>query len=179
MNGSIAETVSKVVTIPVSMKLGAFFSNLVHVIDRLSTTGAKGVVLFNRFYEPDIDIHNFNLTSAEVLSSPADIRQSLRWVAIVSSKIRNIDIAASTGVHDGSAVIKQLLAGAETVQICSTVYKNGAAIVTRMLDFIDAWMKEHKFETVKDFRGRLSYGRIKDPLIYERAQFMKYFSSFE
>ncbi len=175
----VAEMVSNVVNIPVSMKLGPYFSNLVHVVDRLSVSGAAGVVLFNRFYEPDIDIHNLKITTAEVFSSPADIRQSLRWVAITSSKVKKLDIAASTGVHDGSGVVKQLLAGARAVQVCSTVYKNGPDVVTRMIKFLEEWMDEQGFETVDEFRGRMGYRNIPDPVLYERAQFMKYFSSFE
>ncbi len=175
----IAETVSNVVSIPVAIKLGPYFSNLVHVIDRLSVSGAKGVVLFNRFYEPDIDIHTMTLKSAEVFSTPADIRQSLRWVAIASSKIKKADIAASTGIHDGTAVVKQLLAGAAATQICSAVYKNGPAVITRMIEFLEAWMEEHGFESINDFKGKMNYRNMKNPALYERAQFMKYFSNFE
>lgn len=175
----IAKSVSEVVTIPVSMKLGLYFSNLVAVVNKLSVSGAKGVVLFNRFYEPDIDINNLTLTAAEVFSSPADIRRSLRWVAIVSDKIKNLDVAASTGVHDGDAVIKQLLAGAKAVQVCSAVYKNGPEIVTRMLNKLELWMDEKGFKSVDDFRGAMSYRKIQNPALYERAQFMRYFSKFE
>ncbi|WP_010664121.1 dihydroorotate dehydrogenase-like protein [Marinilabilia salmonicolor] len=175
----IAETVSEVVSIPVSMKLGPYFSDLVHVVDRLSVSGAKGVVLFNRFYEPDIDIHTLSLTSAEVFSNPSDIRQSLRWVAIVSSKIKKTDIAASTGIHDGTAVVKQLLAGASVAQVCSAVYKNGPEVITRMVEFIESWMQEHNFSFIKDFQGKMNYRNMKNPALYERAQFMKYFSKFE
>lgn len=175
----IAENVSKVLSIPVSMKLGPYFSDLVHVIDRLSVSGAHGVVLFNRFYEPDIDIHTMTLTSAEVFSTPSDIRQSLRWVAIVSSKINKLDIAASTGIHDGTAVVKQLLAGASAVQVCSSIYKNGPEVITRMVEFLENWMQEHNFSVVGDFKGKMSYRNMKNPALYERAQFMKYFSKFE
>ncbi|WP_462318383.1 dihydroorotate dehydrogenase-like protein [Marinilabilia sp.] len=175
----IAQNVSEVASIPVSIKLGPYFSNLVHVVDRLSVSGARGVVLFNRFYEPDIDIHSLQLTSAEVFSSPADIRQSLRWVAIISSKIKKADVAASTGIHDGSGVVKQLLAGASIAQVCSTVYKNGPSVVTRMVEFLESWMKEQNFSTIEEFRGKLGYRSIKNPTLYERAQFMKYFSNFE
>ncbi|WP_026475511.1 dihydroorotate dehydrogenase-like protein [Alkaliflexus imshenetskii] len=175
----IAKSVSEVVTIPVSMKLGLYFSSLVAVVNKLSVSGAKGVVLFNRFYEPDIDINNLTLTAAEVFSSPADIRRSLRWVAIVSDKIKNLDVAASTGVHDGDAVIKQLLAGAKAVQVCSAVYKNGPEIVTRMLNKLELWMDEKGFKSVDDFRGAMSYRKIQNPALYERAQFMRYFSKFE
>ena len=174
----VAEMVSKVVSIPVAMKLGDYFSNLVAVVNKLSVTGAKGVVLFNRFFEPDIDIQNLTITSSGVFSSPADIRRSLRWVAIVSDKVKNIDIAASTGVHDGEAVIKQLLAGAKAVQVCSSVYKGGPKAITLMLKKLEAWMDEKKFASIEDFRGLMNYGKIKDPVVYERAQFMKHFSSF-
>ncbi|MFW6327852.1 MAG: dihydroorotate dehydrogenase-like protein [Bacteroidota bacterium] len=176
---NIAENVGNVLSIPVSMKLGPYFSNLIHVIDRLSVSGAKGVVLFNRFYEPDIDIHTLSLTSAEVFSTPSDIRQSLRWVAIASSKNKKMDIAASTGIHDGSAVVKQLLAGASVTQVCSAVYKNGPAIITHMVEFLESWMQEQKFIGIDDFKGRMNYRNMKNPVLYERAQFMKYFSNFE
>jgi len=175
----IAKSVSQVVTIPVVMKLGMYFSNLVSVVDKLSVSGAKGVVLFNRFYEPDIDINNLSLKPSEVFSSPSDISRSLRWVAIVSDKIKNIDVAASTGVHDGDAVIKQLLAGANAVQICSAVYKQGPEIILSMLRKLESWMKEKEFDSIDEFRGLMSYGKIKNPAVYERAQFMKYFSKFE
>lgn len=175
----IAEMVSKVVSIPVAMKLGNYFSNLVSVVNKLSVSGAEGVVLFNRFYEPDIDIYNLSLTTSEVFSHPADIRHSLRWVAIVSDKVKNVDIAASTGVHDGDAVIKQLLAGAKAVQVCSSVYKGGFNTITAMLKKLESWMDDKKFASIEDFRGLMNYGKIKNPGLYERAQFMKYFSSFE
>jgi dihydroorotate dehydrogenase (fumarate) len=176
---NVAENVSNVISIPVSMKLGPYFSNLVHVLDRLSVSGAKGVVLFNRFYEPDIDIHTLNLTSAEVFSTPSDIRQSLRWVAIASSKIKKMDIAASTGIHDGTAVVKQLLAGAAATQVCSAVYKNGPSVITRMVEFLESWMQEQGFSAIDDFKAKMSYRNMKNPALYERAQFMKYFSNFE
>jgi len=136
-------------------------------------------VMFNRFYEPDIDIDKMSMTSAEVFSSPADMRRTLRWVAIVSEKIQNIDISASTGVHNGEGVIKQLLAGATTVQVCSAIYKGGPEVVTEMVQKLESWMAEKGFKTVDEFRGSMNYGKIGDPHLYERAQFMKYFSSHE
>ncbi len=175
----IVKTVSSKVSIPIVIKLGFYFSNLVTVVDRLSVSGAKGVVLFNRFYEPDIDINDFSLSAAHVFSSPDDIRLSLRWVAIISALISNIEVAASIGIHDGEAVIKQLLAGAKTTQICSTVYKNGPEVIVEMIKTLETWMGEKGFSTIDDFRGKMSYGKIKDPFIYERAQFMRYFSKFE
>jgi dihydroorotate dehydrogenase (fumarate) len=176
---AVSQTVSRVVSIPVVMKLGPYFSNLVSVVDKLSVSGSKGVVLFNRFYEPDIDINNLSLTSAEVFSSPADIRRSLRWIGIVTDKVKGIDIVASTGVHDGDAVIKQLLAGATAVQVCSSIYKNGSEVITRMIKKMESWMEEKGYEKISEFRGSLGYGKIKNPALYERSQFMRYFSKFE
>ena len=97
------------------------FTNLVKLIHNLYIRGSKGVVLFNRFFAPDIDIENMKFTVANVFSSPSDIRDSLRWVGILSDQVEKMDISASTGVHDGQAVIKQILAGAKTVQVCSAL----------------------------------------------------------
>ncbi|MCY1719318.1 dihydroorotate dehydrogenase-like protein [Prolixibacteraceae bacterium Z1-6] len=165
------------VSIPVSVKFGLHHSNIIGMADKLKANGAAGVVMFNRFYEPDIDLEKLELTSSEVFSSPADIRRSLRWVGIVSSAITKLDIAASTGIHDGDAVIKQLLAGAQVAQLCSTLYINGASVVEQMLSDLNSFMNKWNFKTVDDFRGRLSYKNIPDPLMYERSQFMKYFSN--
>ena len=114
----ILSKVKSEVSIPVSVKIGFYFTNLVGMADRLKAHGAKGITLFNRFYEPDIDLEKLELKSSEVFSSPADIRRSLRWVGLISANITNLDIAASTGIHNGEAVIKQLLAGASVTQVC-------------------------------------------------------------
>ena len=175
----IAKMVSESISIPVSMKLSPHFSNLVQVVDKLSVMGAKGVVLFNRFYEPDVDINKLTLVSSEILSSSADIRNSLRWVAIVSDKVQSIDVASSTGVHDGEAVIKQLLVGAQAVQTCSAIYKKGPAAIAEMVQKLSSWMDDKGYSSIEDFRGSMSYSEMKNPALYERAQFMKYFSDWE
>jgi dihydroorotate dehydrogenase (fumarate) len=169
---------TKVIKIPIAVKLGYHFTNLVGMVNNLYFRGARGVVLFNRFYEPDIDIDNLKLTSAGVFSSPSDIRQSLRWVGILSDKVEKIDIAASTGIHDGKAAIKQLLAGAKAVQLCSVLYKQGEKQIEVILDEIENWMKSKNYKTIGDFRGKMNYRNIPDPSVYERSQFMKYFSSY-
>ena len=176
---NIFSAVKKEVRIPISMKLGVYFTNLFCVANRLNADGADALVLFNRFYEPDIDIEEMKITTAEVLSSATDIRKSLRWVGMISDKIRGLDISASTGIHSGEAAIKQILAGAKTVQICSTVYEHGFDRISTILEEMTAWMTKKEFETVDDFRGKLNYGSIPDSAVYERAQFMKYFSSNE
>ncbi len=173
----VLRKVKSEVTIPVSVKFGVYHSNIVGMADKLKANGAAGVVMFNRFYEPDINLETLELTSSEVFSSPADIRRTLRWVGLVSTKVGGLDIAASTGIHDGDAVVKQILAGAQVAQLCSTLYLNGAGVVTKMIDDLSKFMEKWSFDKVEDFRGRLSYKNIPDPLMYERSQFMKYFSN--
>jgi dihydroorotate dehydrogenase (fumarate) len=173
----VLKKVKSQVTIPVSVKFGIYHSNIIAMADMLKANGADGVVMFNRFYEPDINVETLELTSSEVFSTPADIRRSLRWVGMVSSSVPKIEIAASTGIHDGNGVIKQLLAGARVVQLCSTLYINGVAVVPSILNDIYEFMKKWNFKKIDDFRGRLSYKNIPDPMMYERSQFMKYFSN--
>ncbi len=175
----VLKKVRQEVSIPVSVKIGLFYSNITGMVDRLKASGARGVVMFNRFYEPDINLDTLQLTSAEVFSNPAEIRHTLRWVGLVSSQVTNIDIAASTGIHTGEGAIKQLLAGARVAQLCSTLYINGTGVVPQMLADIRNFMKKWNFKRIEDFRGRLSYRNIPDPMVYERAQFMKYFSGRE
>jgi dihydroorotate dehydrogenase (fumarate) len=172
----IVSDVKKQVKIPVSVKIGFYFTNLIAMADKLVANGADALVLFNRFYEPDINIEKLEMTTSEVFSSPSDIRRSLRWIGLISSQLPKVEIAAGTGIHDGEAVIKQLLAGAQVVQVCSSVYINGSQIIAGMLGDLNAFMKKQNFKKIEDFRGRLSYKNIGNPMLYERAQFMKYFS---
>ena len=172
----ILTEVRRVVKIPVAMKIGNNFTNLVGMVDKLSANGASAVVMFNRFYEPDIDLETLEMTAASIYSSPVDIRQSLRWTGIVSGKVPKINIAASTGIHNGEAIVKQLLAGATVGQVCSTLYLNGFAQIDEILEYLKSFMVKWKFKQIADFRGRLSYSKLPNPVLYERAQFMKYFS---
>lgn len=173
----VLKKVKSKVSIPVSVKFGVYHSNIIGMAEKLKANGASGIVMFNRFYEPDINIETLEMTSSEIFSSPADIRRSLRWVGMVSSDITNLDIAASTGIHDGDAVIKQLLAGATVTQLCSTLYLNGVKVVPEILTRVSDFMKKWNFKKIDDFRGRLSYKNIPDPMLYERSQFMKYYSN--
>ncbi len=162
--------------LPVIVKLGNGFSNVTWMVQQLQQRGVVAVVLFNRFYAPDIDTDELSFTSSEVLSSPADLRDSLRWIGIVSSQVRNIELAASTGVHSGLAVIKQILAGATAVQVCSVLYRNGIDYLKDMHSEMMKWMEKHQFTSPDEFRGRMNYANLKDPTVYERAQFIRYFS---
>lgn len=173
----VLKKVKSEVSIPVSVKFGLNHSNIIGMADKLKAHGASGVVMFNRFYEPDINLETLELTSSEVFSTPADIRRSLRWIGLVSSAVPRLEIAASTGIHDGKAVIKQILAGATVAQLCSTLYINGAKAIPAILSEMADFMKKWNFKKIDDFRGRLSYKNIPDPMLYERSQFMKYFSN--
>lgn len=173
----VLKKVKNEVDIPVSVKIGLNHSNIIGMADKLKANGAGGIVMFNRFYEPDINLDKLELTASEVFSSPSDLRRSLRWVGLVASNVTKLEIAASTGIHDGQAVLKQILAGAQVTQLCSTLYLNGAEIVIEMISEISDFMKKWNFKKIDDFRGRLSYKNIPDPMLYERSQFMKYFSN--
>lgn len=174
----ILHKVSARVTIPIALKMSRYSAGLANLISRLAwSTDHKvaGFVLFNRYYRPDINIETIELSRAEVFSTPAEITESLRWIGLLSSGIKK-DFAASTGVHDSEAVIKQLLAGAAAVQVVSTVYKNGPAVVREILAGIEKWMEEKSFDRLADFRGRLSHDNVENPAGYERIQFMKQFA---
>jgi len=170
----IIEKVQKEVTIPIALKISYYFSNLGPMIQKLSETGIAGLVLFNRFYSPDFDIDKMQVVSSNVFSSPSDLTISLRWIAIMAERVK-CDLAASTGVHDGVALIKQLLAGADAVQVASTLYQNGKGRIGEMLKTLQDWMTEKGYERLADFRGKMSQAESSNPAAYERVQFMKYF----
>ena len=173
----IVRQVKAAVRIPVIMKLGKQYSNIPSLVASLKANGADGVVLFNRFYQPDIDINTLQLVSGNVFSSPSDLSDTLRWTAIVSGKIPGISVAASTGVHDWEGVVKCLLAGATGVQLCSALYTHGATVVSQILTGLEEWMTLVHYVSIDQFRGRLNYANIPNPAMYERAQFMKYFAN--
>lgn len=151
--------------------------NIPALVHTLTINGADGVVLFNRFYQPDIDIQELKVTANNVFSQPSDLSDTLRWTAIVSGKIQGASIASSTGIHEWEDVIKCLLAGADAVQLCSTIYKQGPEIISQILTCIEEWMSQKKYQSIDEFKGKLSYAQIADPSLYERAQFMKYYSN--
>jgi len=174
----IARKMSEELSIPVSMKLSYYFSGLAKTLINLSWTGIRGMVLFNRFYSPDIDIEHEEIKSSFVFSTPAEIALPLRWIAMLSPYVK-CDLAASTGVHDGSGVIKQLLAGASAVQLASVLYQKGFQEVGSMIDMLKNWMERHHYTTIDEFKGKLSIAEIKNPAAFERIQFMKHFSGIE
>jgi dihydroorotate dehydrogenase (fumarate) len=170
----IVDQVQKAVAIPIALKISYYFSNLGPMIQKLSNTGISGLVLFNRFFSPDFDIDKFEVKSSNVFSAPSDLPISLRWIAIMAERV-NCDLAASTGVHDGAAVIKQILAGANAVQVASALYKHGKEHIGVMLKTVEEWMQKKGYSQLSDFRGKMSQAKSSNPAAYERAQFMKYF----
>ncbi len=190
------------VTIPVAMKIGPYFTSFANVADKLTRDlaeapdfsvgwykkdlktgkivwqGADALVLFNRFYQLDIDIDKLALVAGNPYSTSAEIHTALRWISLLAGKV-HCDLAATTGIHTGEDAIKQLLAGATVVQPCSTLYKNGHRQIGRMLEEIESWMTAHNFKALKDFRGLLSQARSDRPESYERLQYIKLFVGIE
>jgi dihydroorotate dehydrogenase (fumarate) len=174
---NIIKQVQEQINIPLFIKLSFYSSHLGSFLRDISKTGIDGLVLFNRFYNPDIDIESLEITSGSVLSSPSDIHQSLRWIAILSGQL-DCNLIASTGVHSAEGVIKQILAGASAVQIASTLYKNGIPYLSKIINDLKDWMAEKEYKSLDDFRGKLSQNKSVDPALYSRVQFMKYFRGF-
>lgn len=165
------EGVKKVVKIPVSVKLSPFYTNPLYCISELDKKGADGFVLFNRLFQPDIDLKTKALHYPHMLSNEDDNRLPLRFAGLLYNNIKGA-VCSNTGIYHGTDVIKMLLAGADCVQVVSTVYKHGPKQVTKMLDEIQAWMSENSYTSISDFRGLLSKENIKDPFAYRRAQYV-------
>lgn len=174
----IVNAVRDQVSIPIILKIGYYSSNLAALINKLSKTEIAGITMFNRFYSPDIDINNFQAIPSFVYSSPDELKLSLRWIALMAGRV-DCDLAASTGVHDSTSLIKQILAGADAVQVASAFYKYGKDYASEMISGLEEWMQKHDFTSLDDFRGKLSYARAKNPAAYERSQFMKHFAGKE
>ncbi|MBU0763781.1 MAG: dihydroorotate dehydrogenase-like protein [Bacteroidetes bacterium] len=167
------------IKIPIALKMSSYSSGLAGLIQRIDWTGhVDGLVLFNRFYSPDIDIERMTVTTSNVFSEPGEITTPLRWIALMSGKVK-CDLAATTGIHDGDGVIKQILAGAQAVQIVSCIYKNGPEYIGTILKSVEDWMERNKFSSLKEFRGKMSQNKVDNPAAFERIQFMKYYAGIE
>lgn len=166
------EGVCKVVDIPVSVKLSPFYTNPLYAIKEFEKAGAKSVTLFNRLYQPDIDIDEETLDLKYQSSHESEHCLPLRFAGLLYNNT-NMSIICNSGIHTGEDVIRMLLAGADAVQIVSTVYKNGPSYVGKMIQDIESWMKRKSYESVSDFKGKLSNAKIKnDPYAYKRAQYV-------
>lgn len=171
----IVSKVLSAVKIPVAVKISPYFTNLAGMVIRLSETGIKGIVMFNRFYSPDIDIYTLSEKSTGTLSNPSEAANVLRWMTILSGRT-GCDLAASSGIHDGNAMIKQLLAGASAVQVVSSIYRNGIEIISKMNSELEDYMDKNRHNYVEQMKGILKRDEGSNVAAFERIQFMKYFS---
>ena len=169
----IIHQVRAMVNIPVAVKISPYFTDLSRIIDDIAATGVNGIVLFNRFFSPDIDIDNMRVTVANKHSTASELSNTLRWIAMKSDKVP-CDLCASTGVHTGGNAIKILLAGGTAVQIVSTLYENGLEQASVMLNEIETWMERKGYDHIGQFAAKMRCCETDTPAPYERIQFMKY-----
>ena len=174
----IVESVRSRIELPLAVKIGPYFTSLPKAAESLERAGVSALVLFNRFYQIDIDIDKFELIPGNRFSTPEEIFLPLRWIAILAGRV-GCDLASSTGVHDGAGLIKQLLAGANAVQACSHFYLKGLNQVGIMLEELRAWMENHEYKSINDFQGRMCREASHRPEHYERQQYIKVFVGIE
>ena len=168
----ILSQVKSSVTIPVAVKLNPFFSSLANVASRLDDAGADALVLFNRFYQPDIDLENLEIMPNVLLSGPQAMRLPLRWIAILHGRV-NADLAATSGIHTAEDVIKMLMVGSKITMICSALLKNGIGHIKTVLEGMQGWMEEHEYVSVGQMQGSISQQSCADPSAFERANYMR------
>jgi len=167
----IIKEVKKNVSIPVNVKLSPFYTNILKVVKMMDETGIDGLVLFNRLFQPDIDIENEKHHFPYNLSNVEDNRVSLRFAGMLYGNIK-ATLCCNGGIYEGEDVIKMILAGADTVQVVSTLYQNKIQHLQEMLKDMEAWMKNKNYNTIEDFKGKLSKKNSKDPFTYKRAQYV-------
>jgi dihydroorotate dehydrogenase (fumarate) len=174
----ILKAVKKAVSIPVAVKLGPYFSSMHHMARMLVDAGADGLVLFNRFYQPDIDLARLTMLPNVELSTAAEIRLPLLWIGVLSGRI-SASLAASTGVENANEVIKYLLAGADAVMTASALVRRGAGHMKTLLDGLKNWLEARDLETLEGIRGRMSQHNIQDPTVFERANYIRVLQSYQ
>lgn len=165
------------VDIPITMKLSSQFSSITHFVKELEQAGANGVSLFNRFYQPDIDLETLTVKPHLELSSSAEALIRIRWVAILRGQV-NLSLAVTGGMHNVDDILKSLLAGADITHLCSELLANGPARITEILNQLSEWMDEHEYESVKQLKGSISQQHAKDPAAYERANYLEVIDSY-
>ena len=173
----ILDAVRQAVTIPVAVKLSPFFSSIANMASRLIDHGADGLVLFNRFYQPDFDLDNLEVAPRLVLSNSDDLRLPLRWVAILYGRL-NGDLAITSGIHTSHDVIKGLMSGAKVTMMASELLKNGVRRIGQVLNELIKWMDEHEYESAMQMIGAMSQKHCAEPAAFERANYMKMLDSF-
>ncbi|HEY3445484.1 MAG TPA: dihydroorotate dehydrogenase-like protein [Myxococcales bacterium] len=176
------DTVAEVraaVRIPLAVKLSPFFSSIPNVVAEVGKRGANAVVLFNRFYQPNLDIFAMKSVSRLHLSQPDDSLLALRWVGLLYGRVPNVELAATGGIHDGQTALKMLLAGARVAMVCSTLFKNKEQHLAHMLAEMEAWMRAKEYASVDDIRGLLSQKQNPEAQAFERSQYIKMLVGFD
>ncbi len=173
----ILRLVREAVKIPISVKLSPFFSSMSSMARRLEAAGADGLVLFNRFYQPDIDLEHLEVHPHIILSTPMAMRLPMRWIAILHGRIR-ASLAGTSGIHTASDVMKMVMAGADVTQICSALYRHGIDYLTTIEREMVEWMNDHEYQSIGQMRGSMSQLHCPDPSQFERAQYIKSLHSF-
>jgi len=174
----VLHAVTQEVKIPIAMKLSPFFSSMANMAKRLDTAGAKGLVLFNRFYQPDIDLETLEVVPSVLLSTPMAMRLPLRWIAVLYGKVK-ANLAATSGIHTAQDVIKMLMAGADVTMMCSALLKHGPGHLTTVLAEVRQWMLEHEYVSVSQMKGSMSQKSVADPAAFERANYMKALNQYK
>jgi len=168
---NILKAVRQAVTIPVAVKLSPFFSNMANMAQRLDETGADALVLFNRFYQPDIDLEELEIRPNVLLSTPQALRLPLTWIGILHGRLK-AGLAATGGVHTAEDVIKLLMVGADVTMMCSALMRHGVNHLRHVEREVREWMEEHEYESVAQMKGSMSQIKCPDPAAFERAQYM-------
>lgn len=174
----ILKAVKAVITIPVAVKLSPFFSNLANMARRLDDAGADGLVLFNRFYQPDIKLETLEVEPNILLSTPMAMRLPLRWIAILHGRVK-ASLAGTSGIHRASDVVKMLLVGANATQLCSVLLRHGVERLGAIENELREWMEQHEYDSVAQLQGSLSQKNCPDPSAFERAQYMRALSTYQ
>ena len=174
----VLHAVRRTIKIPIAMKLSPFFSSFSHIAHRLDDAGVNGLVLFNRFYQPDIDLETLEVTPNVILSTPQAMRLPLRWIAILHGRVK-ASLAATSGIHTAEDVIKMLMAGADVTMMCSSLLKNGPDHLRRVLIDLDKWMLEHEYTSVRQMKGSMSQRSVADPAAFERANYMRALNTYK
>ncbi|HET7208000.1 MAG TPA: dihydroorotate dehydrogenase-like protein [Terriglobales bacterium] len=174
----ILRAVKAAADIPVAVKLSPFFSNMANMAKRLDDNDADGLVLFNRFYQPDIDLENLEIKTNVLLSTPQALRLPLTWIGILYARV-NASLAATGGIHSHEDVIKMLMAGADVTMLCSALLRNGIGHLKEVETGLIEWMETHEYESVRQMQGSMSQLRCPDPSAFERAQYMRAIKSYQ
>jgi dihydroorotate dehydrogenase (fumarate) len=173
----ILKAVKAAVTIPVAVKLSPYFSNFANMASRLDQAGADGLVLFNRFYQPDIELESLEVKPNILLSTPMAMRLPLRWIALLHNRLK-ASLAATSGIHRGADVLKMLMAGADVTMLCSTIIRHGIPQIAVIERDLTAWLVEHDYESVSQLKGSLSQQKCQEPAAFERALYLKALTGF-